>query len=210
MQSKCVKDLGAGLDSHMELIAHINAVSRSFYAQLRQIGHINQYLTPGATKTLVNSLVTSKPDYWNSLIHGTCKNVLQKLQTVQNTAARIITRTSRYSHVTPVLKELYWLPVQNRIEFKIPTLTYKALQDQSPKYITDMLDVYRPRTELRSANQSVTLVVPRCRLVKYGDRSFMYAAPKLWNALSADARDAKTLASLKKCLKTHIFQNAYQ
>ena len=207
--SECVKNLGARLDSQMEMVPQVNALSRSCYAQLRQIGHIRQYLSSDATKTLVNSLVTSKLDYCNSLLHGASKGVLQKLQNVQNTAARIITRTSRRSHITPVLKELHWLPIQCRVDFKILTLTYKAMHGESPTYISDLLEVYKPKRELRSANKTVSLTVPICRLVRYGDRSFMHAAPKLWNSLPADVRDADTLASFKKRLKTHFCKQLY-
>ena len=83
--------------------------------QLRQIGHIRKYLTTDATKSLVNSLVISRLDYCNALLNGVPKTILGRFQTFQNTAARIITRTSRYEHITPVL---HWIPVYHREEFK--------------------------------------------------------------------------------------------
>ena len=129
-QSECVRNLGAFLDSKMNMEKHINTVCRSGYMQLRQIGHIRKYLTTDATKSLVNSLVTSSLDYCNALLSGVPKIILGRLQTLQNTAARIITRTSRYEHITPVLKELHWIPVNHRVEFKVLMLTYKALSRQ--------------------------------------------------------------------------------
>ena len=83
------------------------------------------------------------------------------------------------------------------------------MHDESPTYISDLLEVYKPKRELRSANKTVSLTVPICRLVRYGDRSFMHAALKLWNSLPSDVRDADTLASFKKRLKTHFCKQLY-
>jgi len=105
--SSVVRNLGAFFDSRMNMESHINAVCRSCYAQLRQIGQIRQYITSDATKSLVNSLVTSRLDYCNSLLYGVPKTTLNKLHTVQNTVARIISKTSRSFHITPILKELH-------------------------------------------------------------------------------------------------------
>ena len=188
---------------------HVNSVCRNTYAQLRQIGHIRPYLTKDATKSLINSLVTSRLDYCNTLLYGIPKNLMNKLQTVQNTAARIITRTSKYDHVTPVLRELHWLPIQCRIEYKILTHTYKALNDQSPVYMKNMLEIYKPSRNLRSLNNALTLVIPKSRTVRYGDRSFQTAAAKLWNSLPSGIRSIDTLDSFKKSLKTHFFIQVY-
>ena len=143
------------------------------------------------------------------LLYGVPKNTSNKLQTVQNTAARIITRTLRFSHVTPILEELHWLPVQERIKYKILTHTYKALNGEAPIYMRNLLEVYIPRRDLRSKNEAATLVLPRSRTVTYGDRSFMTAAPKLWNSLPSNLRSATTLCSFKKALKTHLFKCSY-
>ena len=102
--------------------------------------------------SLINGLVTSRIDYCNALLHGLPNTLINKLQRVQNTAARIITSTTRRSHITPVLKELHWLPVQYRIQYKIQIHTYNALHDRSPLYIKDMLNIYRPNRTLRSQN----------------------------------------------------------
>lgn len=203
--SNCVRNLGAWFDAKMSMEQHVNSVCRSCYGQLRQIGHIRQYLTIDATKSLVNALVTSRLDYCNSLLHGVPKAILNKLQHVQNTAARLITRTSRHSHITPVLKQLHWLPVQYRVQFKMLVTVYKALHGESPVYIQNLLHVYVPTRNLRSQNNATTLVVPRGRKVMYGDRSFATAAPRLWNALPAGIRESRSVSSFKTSLKTHFF-----
>ena len=205
-----VRNLGAFLDSEMNMEKHINSVCRSGYGQLRQIGHIRKYLNADATKSLVNSLVTSRMDYCNALLYGVPKTALNRLQSLQNTAARIITRRSHYDHITPVLKELHWLPVTHRVDFKILVHTYKALHDQSPIYVKDLLELYQPARNLRSKNNSKQLVVPKSKTVRFGDRSFSTAAPKLWNGLPITIRDAKSLDVFKKSLKTHFFVKVYE
>ena len=183
----------------------MNSVCKSCFGQIRQIGHIRKYLTIDATKSLVNSLVTSRLDYCNALLSGVPKTTLNKLQNVQNTAARVVIKTSRYCHITPILKELHWLPVQYRTQYKILTHTYKALHEQSPVYIKELLQVYRPRRDLRSQNNPLILEVPRSRTVLFGDHSFAIIAPKLWNALPPGVRVCSTLCAFKQSLKTHFF-----
>ena len=205
-----VRNLGAFLDSQMNMESHINNVCRSCYTQLRQISHIRGYLNMNTTKTLVNSLVTSRLDYCNSLLFGLPKKSLNKLQLVQHTSARIITRTKRHHHITPILKELHWIPVEHRINFEILTFTFKALNGQSPGYVRSLLEIYVPKRDLRSGSNAMTLVVPKSRTKTYGDRSFMVAAPTLWNSLPSFIRSSTTLASFKKQLKTHLFLKVYE
>ena len=89
-----------------------NPEDRVCYGQIQQIGHIRKFQTCDATKMLVNSLVTSRMDYCNGLLYGVPMTTLKKLQTVQNTAARLISKTARHDHISPALKDLHWLPVQ--------------------------------------------------------------------------------------------------
>ena len=199
--TSCVRNLGVLWDSMLNMQQQVNSVS---YAQLRNIGHIRRYLTTEATKSLVHGLVTSRLDYCNSLLCGVPQVMLSKLQRVQNTAARIVTRTSRHSHITPVLRELHWLPIQSLVEYKVLMYTYKALHDLAPGHMRDMLTVYEPRRTLRSMN-SLTLVVPRPRSACYGDRQFGFMGAKMWNALPSHIRDAKTLNQFKTLLKTLMF-----
>jgi len=159
-----VKNLGATFTTSMDMEQHVNMVCRSAYFQLRNIGRIRPYLTVQATKSIINCLVTSRLDYCNSLQYMVPHSVLNKLQRVQNSAARIICRTSRFDHITPVLKELHWLPINCRIEHKILTLTYKALHDLSPIYMADMIQIYTPPRTLRSTNE-LSLVIPRIKPV---------------------------------------------
>ena len=107
--------------------AHVAAVSRSCFFQLRQLRIIRDSLSLDAAKTLVNAFVGSRLDYCNSLLAGATGILLTKLQSIQNAAARLITRTRKFDSITPVLRDLHWLPIRRRIEFKIATLVYKCL-----------------------------------------------------------------------------------
>ena len=169
---------------------HVNSVCKFCFGQYGKL--VRQFLTTDAAKSLVNSLVTSRLDNCNALLYGVPKTILNKLPNIQNTAARVVTRTSSFSHITPILKELHWLPLQYRVQYKILTHTYKAPHDQSLGYIKKLLNVYMPRRNLRSQNNHLILEVPKSRTAIYGDRSFAIVAPKLWNALPPGVRECST------------------
>ena len=103
--------------------------------QLRAIGKVRPLLNEENTKTLVNALVTSRLDYCNSILYGTHDYVIARLQRAQNYAARVIKKKPKCSHVTPLLKELHWLPVDQRIQFKVLVMAYKAKNALAPEYL---------------------------------------------------------------------------
>lgn len=207
--SRCVKNLGVHLDKNLSMQDNVNAICKSAHLNIRNIGKIRKYLTTAATKSLVHGLVTSRIDYCNSLLYGLPVSCMDKLQRIQNVSARLVTRTPRRAHITPVLKQLHWLPLCKRIEYKILILTYRAIHQDAPNYIQDMLHVYTPRRNLRSQYQ-LSLVTPCMRTKTFGDKSFRVAAPKLWNNLPSDIKEAKTLRTFKTILKTHLFKQYFQ
>lgn len=157
---------------------------------------------------MVHAFITTKLDNCNSLLYGLPQYLLDRLQNVQNSAARLITRTRKHDHITPILQKLHWLPVKQRIIFKLLLLTYKALHGLAPGYITDMLQPYKPTRELRSSTR-LLLKIPPARLSRYGERAFQHASPKLWNSLPEDIRRCETVASFKTNIKTYLFNQAY-
>ena len=130
------------------------------------------------------------------------------LQLIQNAAARTLTRTKKYEHISPVLASLHWLPVKSRIDFKVLLLTYKALNDLAPNYLKELVVPYCPLRPLRSQSAGL-LVVPRISKTTVGGRAFSYRAPFLWNNLPASIRDADTLPKFKSRLKTFLFSTSY-
>ena len=134
--SKCVKNLGVTLDSTLTMDKHISQLRKACYFELRRIAQIRSYLSIESANRLVCSLITSKLDYCNSLFAGITDTQINKIQQVQNNAARLVTKTHKREHITPVLKHLHWLPIRHRIEYKIATTAYQCLYEQSyPQYL---------------------------------------------------------------------------
>ena len=125
--------------------------------------------------------VTCRLDNGNALLYGLPKYLIAKLQVVLNCAAHLILCKQKYDHATPLLTQLHWLPVSQRIIFKILLLTFKLLNGIAPTYLIELLDRYVSPRPLRSSSRGL-LKVPRSN-TKYGDRSFSVCAPTLWNSL---------------------------
>ena len=160
-------------------------------------------------KTTVHVFITSKLDHCNSLLYNVPKYVIKKLQSVQNTAARLIAGARKYDHITPILFELHWLPVSERIKFKIILLTHKALHQKSPIYIQDLVRRYSTSRTLRSS-YAFLLCPVNYNLKSYGSRAFAVSAPELWNKLPVDIRSCDNLNLFKRKLKTHLFSNYFK
>ena len=201
-----VRNIGAFLDNEMTMLRQIKNTCKGAWLNLYNIGKIRCFLTVEQTKSVVHAYVTSKLDGNNALLAGCPAVHTSQLQRVQNAAAKLITKTSKHDHAKPLLHELHWLPISDRIIFKILLLTYKSLNNEGPVYLKDLLTFYRPSRNLRSASDPLTLDPPKTRLVTYGDRSFSFFAVQEWNKLPLDIRTAVSTSSFKARLKTHMFQ----
>ena len=151
-----------------------------------------------AVKSLVQAFVISRIDYCNAILYGLPAIHVNRLQRVQNAATRLLTNTPRYSHITPVMINLHWLPVKFRIIFKVNLLTFKALHGLAPAYLSDiMLFKGDSNYNLRS-NFSYLLARPAIRSAKTtGDRAFSVAAPFLWNSLPESLRAVSSVNIFK-------------
>ena len=191
-------------DSHISMDAQISSVCRATHFHLRNIRAIRHLLTDDAAASLVHALVTSRIDYCNSLLFGLPDCKLNRLQRIHNIAARIVSRCSKSDHITPVLHSLHWLPVQQRITYKLMLLTFKCIHGLAPSYLAELVSLHQQPRALRSGSQHL-LHVPRSRLKTYGDRCFEVAAPTEWNKLPMALRETKSLPMFKSMLKTHLF-----
>ena len=122
---------------------------RSINFNLYSIGKIRKYLNRPTVAKLVIVTTTSRLDYCDSLMFGIPKELIAQLQQRQNHAARVLTTRGIYEHITQVLVDIHWLPVQQRIEFKIILLTYKALNGLAPAYLSELLVLYNPMSDRR-------------------------------------------------------------
>ena len=133
------RNLGFIFDSDMSFTDQINSLSKSCHFHIRDIRRIRHLLPLSAATALANSLVSSKLDYCNSFYNGISQANLNKIQRIQNTLARVVKNTSKFEHITPILKKLHWLPIKQRIDYKLCLLTYKTLQIQQPTYLYNSL-----------------------------------------------------------------------
>ncbi|KAF7641542.1 hypothetical protein LDENG_00278210 [Lucifuga dentata] len=135
-------------------------------------------------------------------------NKLLHLQIIQNSAARIITCSKSSDHITHTLIQLHWLPVKQRINYKILLLTSKALHNLAPPYLSELLHPYTPSRSLRSSS-AVLLSDPPFRLSTMGVRAFSCSAPRLWNSLPLHIHQLDSIMQFKSQIKTHLFKLAY-
>ena len=118
--------------NNIHLSAHVSKVIKSANYHIRNIGKIRRFLNTDATKSAIVSLVTSHLDYCNGLLYGITDELLCRLLKVQINAAGVVSCSKKYDHITPVLKDLHWLPNRKRIVFKILLLTFKCMQGCAP------------------------------------------------------------------------------
>jgi len=200
------RDLSVVIDRELSLAAHVTAVCRSGYNQLRQLRPVVRSLSVNATKMIVQAFISCRLDYYNSLLFDISDVLVRSLQSVQNAAARLVTGACRCDHITPVVQQLHWLPVYQRVVFKIVGLIYQWLVETAPAYCRLLSDT--GRRPLRSnSNDMRKLLVPQTHN-KLCDSSFSAAGPRLWNDLPPGLwRPGLTFDSFRQSLKSHLFGN---
>ena len=205
--SGSAKNLGVHLDSTLSMQNFVSQTAKSCYYHLHRISLIRKHLNTEATVKLVLCLIMSRIDYCNSLLSGVNQSYIHTLQRIQNNAARLILKKKKTDHISPLLTQLHWLPVQKRILYKLDTICYKCLNNAAPDYLTSLLNSYKPSRTLRSASDPLTLKTPRTKLNSYGPRAFSVSGPLSWNNLPLSVRQQPTFSSFKTSLKTHLFSS---
>ena len=159
---------------------------------------------------LVTSFILSRLDYCNSLLAGITSEKLSKLQVIQNSAAKLVTKQKNLAHSKPLLFDLHWLPVKDRINYKIALMCFKCLNDEAPIYLKEFLDVYTPTRALRSGTDRLKLKSSKIANYKaFGERSFLTIGPKTWNALPRNVREASSIETFKSRLKHYYFLETF-
>ena len=185
----------------------VNNICKTSYFYIRLLGKLRKFLDKETGAMITHAFITSRLDYCNSLLYGISSSLVAKLQRILNTAARIVTRTKINNHITPVLKSLHWLPVEQRCVFKTALLTFKVIHGLAPSYLCELIRYRSSSRDLRSVND-VLLDVPKSRSC-IGSRAFVFSAPKLWNSLPFDICTCVSLTSFKLKLKTYLFHEAF-
>ena len=206
-----VRNLGVIFDKGMTMEKQVNKMCQNAYFNMRNLSKLRRSLDRDTIKTAVNSLVTPHLDYGNGLLYGIKSSLLKKMQVAQNSAVRLIEKLKKHDSVNEFRKRLHWLPIPARIQFKLMTTTWKAMNDQAPKYIKQLLHKKpQQKYDLRSSSKKLlNEQLPRNKN-KFEDRAFSFVAPKLWNKLPDSVRNAVTLESFKKNLKTHLFEKFHR
>ena len=202
-----VKSLGVTLDRQLSFDQHVDNVCKACYFHIRALRHVRDSLPDDVAKTVAVSIVASRLDYCNALYFGMSSANFDKLQKVQNTLARIVMKQKKFDHITPSLIHLHWLPIRQRVTFKIATITHKLLHTHRPAYLCDLVSDYLPVRQLRSSDQRL-LTVSRTRTV-LASRAFKHSAVEIWNNLPDDIRKCDSLYSFRSQLKTLFFRDAF-
>ena len=180
--SNSTKILGVSFDQKMTLNQHITSNCKSTYFQTRRINSIRQYLTSNAVKH-EQSIVISRLDYCNIVCIVLPMKSIHRLQLAQNAAARVVKRTPKRKHMTPVLRDLHWLPIITPVQFKILLPVFKSLYCEAPSYVCDLLNLLNdPNRQMKSANTS-SLVPNRNETITFGKQLKDTASASLWSFL---------------------------
>ena len=204
-----VRNLGVLFDKTMSMEPQVKKICKTGYFHIRNISSIRNNISKKDAKTLIHAFVSSVLDNGNSLLHGISKKCLNKLQVLQNSAARVVEMKRKFDHISETLKELHCLPIEARIKFKIASFVWKGLNDMAPIYLKDMLKKRTNARDLRNQNINI-LETKEFNRITFGGRAFENAAPIIWNKLPTEIRTAESITSFQSRLKTHLFTQYYE
>jgi hypothetical protein len=208
------KNLGFKFDSSLNFESQISQLSKSCYAHIRDLRRLRPCLDTKTASTIATSIVHSKLDYCNSLYYNLPKASINRLQSIQNSLARAVTKSPKFSHISPILKSLHWLKITERIQYKIITLTYSSLQSSKPVYLRTLLAPQPPRPTRSSSHLTLSRPLNQSSL-KICNRAFSYAAPELWNSIPSSLRSfspslttqSESSSSIVPSLSPHTFRS---
>jgi hypothetical protein len=201
-----LKYLGGNFDTLVTFKNHVMKKCSSAMVNFIKIKQISPYLTKEACETLVLGLVMSHLDYGNSLLCNIPKYTIKSYQRIQNMCAKLILgRSKHYDSSTQALIDLHWLPIKARIDFKILCLMHNCRHGEAPKYLKELLETRSTTRSFRN-NTSLDYIIPRNTHHRYGDRSFSYYGPLIWNKLPYELKCIKDIKLFKRTCKTYLFK----
>jgi len=194
------------IDNKLTFNDHVSNVCKAAHYHVRALRHVRKYVSQDIATSIATSLVGARLDYCNAVCYGISRNNIDKLQRVQNALARVVKVRSKHDHVTPLLSELHWLPIDARCK----SLTSKAITTNKPSYLAELVSTHTPARELRSSSRRPhQLHVNRVRTA-FGSRAFCHAAPEVWNSLPTEITDTESsIQTLKYRLKTHLYNQSF-
>lgn len=206
-----IRNLGVPLDHCLSMRPFISSTLQKCFGALRQLRSIRSCLSEDVLTTLVSSLILSRIDFCNSLLYGLPRTSLLRLQSALNASARLIFKSRTHDHVTPFLRRLQWLPIRERISYKLAVLTFKCLRDDAPSYLSSQLSLVSSMEFRRCLRSSASrdLILPTSRLKTVGARAFPIAAVRVWNQLPLHLKLSNSLYEFKKNLKAELLLTAY-
>ena len=209
-QSSKVRDLGVIFDQFLNFDDHITAICRSTHFHIRNIGKIRNLLSYDACSTIIHALISCQLDYCNYILYNVPKSKTDRLQRLQNQCARILTKSPRREHITPILMKLHWLKIQDRIIYKMLMLTYKSYYNMAPPYLCELINKKESHVNTRLGTDHHQLIMPPiskdCSNT-FLERSFIYAAPCEWNELSEHIRTSNFDCFRKSVKVSHAKKN---
>ena len=200
--SNHIRSLGFIFDSKLTLSNQICSVTKCSYFHLQRIRQLLPYLDDPSLHLLVSALILSRIDYCNSLYYGLPENTLKPLNKVFNFAVRLVSRSPQYTHITPSLILLHWLPIKYRIIFKVSLMMFKLKNNFSPTYLKKLI-VQPYRRNLRSSSHN-HYFIPSINH-SFAKHSFTYAGPYIWNSLPSNLLCCNSLLTFRNGLKTFLF-----
>lgn len=204
--SKAVRNLGVVIDDRLSLETQVNKTAGTSLSLIMVLRKILPMLPDATRAQIVRSVVLSRLDYCNALLLEAPKHLIERLQRSQTMAAKLVLRKSRRSSASLALKELHWLPVAQRVQFKALCVVFKTLHGMMPKPLQHKFNWYVPTRSLCSSSAKL-IKVPKFKRTNLGGRAFSAAAARLWNALPNNLRQIEDLLQFRKKLKTWLFPN---
>ena len=210
--SRSVSVLGVAIDSGLSMETQVGRTVSSAWYHIKQLWTVARCLPADALKTLVSAFVVSRLDYCNVVYAGLPQVQLRRLQLAFNGAARLIYGENRRCSISPLLKSLHWLRVEERITYKLCLTVYKALNGKAPACISELctLDLEERRALRSRAHSANKLVEPnRANKSNFFERAFSVAGPVTWNRLPLNVRQNQTESSFRNALKTALFPRSH-